>query len=97
MDQLIRRVSKFQDGLWSSVHLDWSQILTSPKDVGNDKYLHCGPSMISQGNTPWKDLSEGTFQVKNARKDASEAVKNPQGLSKGPFTGTSLAVQRVCM
>ena len=52
-----------------------------------DTYVLCGPSMMSQGKTTWKDTAtEETFQVKDAWKDPSEAVKNHRCLSKGSFT-----------
>jgi hypothetical protein len=40
--------------------------------------------MTSQGKTPWK-ASEGTFQVKYAWKDTSEAVKKTLGTFQGAF------------
>ena len=72
-------------------------LLLEASIVGS-KYMHCGPSMTSQWQTPWKDLfttSEGTFQVKDIWKDTSGAIKKPWGLSKGTFIGTSLTVHSV--
>ena len=51
-----------------------------------DTYVLCGPSMMSQKKTTWKDTaSEETFEVKNAWKDPSEAVKTTGVFPLGVF------------
>ena len=51
-----------------------------------DTYVLCGPSKMSQGKTTWNDkASEDIFQVKNAWKDPSEAVKTTGVFPLGVF------------
>ena len=66
------------------------------------KNVHCGPSMMAQGKTPWKN-PEGSLQLLWVLSKAfhlerpSKAIKTPWGLSKGSFTVTSLTVHSVLL
>ena len=66
-------------------------------------YTSYAPSMMSQGKTPWKDPVLGVFpasvgaihlerppQINVNLQVSTEAGKNPGGLSKWSFLGTSL-------